>query len=231
MPIAACWLQTILSGRTNYGAFSESYIGEPAIDYFTYQLIESFLKGTWVKHENEKMSTFLIRILKSKIGHHLRKWHKDSNRGLQVINSIDLEQKAYALSAANEVNKELDDSDILRNISFSFAEAAVEGDPEAKKFLKAAKETDNYRAISKRMKMTMEDVKVVEKRMIEKVKSCILFAEAEGDPEVKMYLKTLKEDLDECKIAERMQMSEAAVEKVKGRLVELVRSYALEISN
>lgn len=227
MLIAARWLTKYIRDSKFPAAFSKSYIGEPAVDYFSHRLTERFVRGKWTRHKNEKMSTFLIRILKSDLSHHLRKWRTDGMPGLQIISPIKEEQAAYAKWVDSEILKELEDRNMLRNISYPFAEAAVEGDPEARKFLNAVKETDDYRAITKRMKMTKDAVMEVEKRMIGKVKACILFAETEGEPEVKKYVKAVKDGLDEHDIAKRMKMTEAAVEKVKERLIELARSYAM----
>ena len=70
------WLTGKLQGLTEHEAFSVSYIGEPALDYFMSEALETYMKGTWKRKENESVSNFLKRIIRSKMGHHVRDWKK-----------------------------------------------------------------------------------------------------------------------------------------------------------
>lgn len=168
--VVALWLTKKLRNRTEWGAFSEAYIGEPAVDYFTHRLSVTFVRGNWVRYKDEKMSTFLIRMVKSDMRHHVDIWRA---RGEPMMNTMSLlsdEQKDYAERVTSEVLKDLDDGDVLRSISLSIAEKVAEGDKEVEKYVKAMEASNNYRDITKRMKMNMKQVGVVEERLYEKVK-------------------------------------------------------------
>lgn len=223
MPMVARWFTAYIRDTKYPEAFSPSYLGEEdPLTYFTGKVTNTFMKGTWKKYENEKMTTFLIRILKSILKHHLRKW-KESKPNVKAIGQMSEKQRFFA--EPRGFPEEQEDTDALRNISFRFAEAAVEGDRELKKFLKAVKEKNTYRDISKRMKKNMYEVKELEKRLLKKVTSCVRFVESNGEPDVKKYLKAMKEDSDESDMTDRLNMSNAELEKVKDKMIELVRFY------
>ena len=215
-------------GKTKYGPFSESYIGEPAVNYFSNNLYVKFM--TWERKEDKDMVEFLWDMVWSNIGQHLDKWRKNIEPGLQIMGPEDEKQIAYIKWVEEEVLKEIDNRETLRNITFRFAEAATEREPELKKFLKAIKATSDYRSITKRMKMTVGEVKEVEERLLERVKSCVRFAEAEGNPELKRYLKTMKMTTgDNREIAKRMNITIYEAEKMEEQLLELVKSYAMTV--
>ena len=168
--VVALWLTKKLRNRTEWGAFSEAYIGEPAVDYFTHRLSVTFVRGKWVRYENEKMTTFLIRMVKSDMRHHVKIWRERGEPMMEDMSRLSDEQKAYAERVTSDVLKDLDDGDMLRSISLSIAEKVAEKDPEVKKYVKAMEATNNYRDITKRTKMNLKQIAEVENRLYEMVK-------------------------------------------------------------
>jgi len=223
MSMVACWFTAYIRDTKYPEAFSTSYLGEEnALKYFTGKLTDTFVEGTWKKHENEKMTTFLIRILKSILKHHVRDWKKTKTK-VQAMGQMSQEQRYFA--EPRGFPEEQKDPDALRNISFRFAEAAVEGNKELQKFVKAVKEKNTYRDISKRMKKKMHEVKELEKQLLERLSSCVCFVESNGDPDVKRYFKAMKDNPDESDMTDRMNMSIAELEKIKDKMIELARFY------
>ena len=168
--VVALWLTKKLRNRTEWGAFYEAYIGEPAVDYFTHRLSITFVKGNWERFEGEKMTTFLIRMVKSDIRHHVGIWRSRGEPMMAEMSRISDEQRAYAEQATSEVLKDLDDGDELRSVSLSIAEKVAEGDKEVKRYVKAMEASNNYRDITKRLKMNLKQVGVVEERLYQMVK-------------------------------------------------------------
>lgn len=66
--------------------------------------------------------------------------------------------------------KNLEDGDELRSVSLSIAEKVAEGDKEVKRYVKAMEASNNYRDITKRLKMNLKQVGVVEERLYQMVK-------------------------------------------------------------
>ncbi len=166
----ALWLTRKLKNRTEWGAFSEAYIGEPAVVYFTHRLTVTYMSGQWKRHKNEKLLTFLIRMVKSDMSHHIKKWKTQGEAEVQEMCSLNDVQRAYAEMVTSEVMKELNDGDELRSVSLSIAEKAAEDDENLTKYVHAMIKKNNYREISKLMHLRMKEVLELETRLLEKVK-------------------------------------------------------------
>ena len=74
--MAGLWITGELMGQTEEGAFSEAFLGEPAVEYFPKR---AFLKlndpeTKWKWKEGTKLSTLMINVMKSEMGHVLEKF-------------------------------------------------------------------------------------------------------------------------------------------------------------
>ena len=61
------WLTEYLKGKTQYGAFSMSVLGEEPVTYFTERAVLKFVEGTWERKKNETLREILGRIVISDI--------------------------------------------------------------------------------------------------------------------------------------------------------------------
>ena len=197
-------LTGILKGRTEYGAFSASYIGEPALDH-------------------------LKRIIWSRMGHHVRDWKKNKDKILAAMETE--KQRAYAEQAANEILIELEDYETLHNLRFDIIEAVVEGNKDMKKLLKVLKKAENENEVSEKMDMSIDEVRNIQARMIKRVKFCIQEAEKSGEKNVKKLLKAMKETNDYREISEIMKISIDEVKNIERQLIEIMKLYAIRINN
>lgn len=222
-------LTGILKGRTEYGAFSASYIGEPALDHFISEALRTYAKGTWERKENESVIDFLKRIIRSKMGHHVRDWKKNKDKILAAMETE--KQRAYAEQVANDILIELEDYETLHNLRFDIIEAVVEGDKDMKKLLKVLKKAENENEVSKKMDMSIDEVRNIQARMIKRVKFCIQEAEKSGEKNVKKLLKAMKETNDYHEISEIMKISIDEVKNIESQLIEIMKLYAIRINN
>ena len=126
------WLTEYLKGKTQYGAFSMSALGEEPVTYFTERAVITFFEGTWKRRKNETTREFLGRIVISDMGHALRKWKK---KGEARLCSMDEEGMLRIVEeATQEWEENLLQKEIIRRIGYDIAKDKVMGDPELTKY-------------------------------------------------------------------------------------------------
>lgn len=164
------YLTSLLRNQTQYGAYSMSALGEEAVTYFTRRAIVTFFKGTWERYKNETMREFLGRIVCSDMGHAYDCW-KDKMREAQFCSMDEDNRKQHA--SMEQSNQELMESlkrlAVARDIGYSVAEERVKDDPELLRYLHLMYEQDSYRYISKKLRVNMDEVKALEKRLLDRL--------------------------------------------------------------
>lgn len=175
----AYWLTYMLKDRTETGAFSEAVLGCNAVEYFTQRAYQKLFSGSWKWNENLSLTLQLIRIVKSDMSHHIRDWRKNNEPEVKAMGELSQEQCYYVeweskqlsdLELAEQLEEELKVQQQLKDDAYAIAEAAAHDDPVLLKYIKAVKELNNYRAISKRLKLPMREVKTLEARLLDMLK-------------------------------------------------------------
>lgn len=193
--IASLWLTAELEGRTTKGAFSERNLGEAARKFFVKRAIIVLLAPDckWKWKEGTKLSTLMINVMRSEMGHVLRKYinqgkpemvmasdldapkgpaggedESDSPNGVLEIDE-DVRRNAFEMRSEMELLEELEREEGLREKGMRIARAAVKGNARLEKYVELVFELPDYRAISKRMKVTLTEVKAMEMEVIKNV--------------------------------------------------------------
>ena len=189
--IASFWLTDELEDCTEFGAFSEANLGEPAIEYFPKRAYLSLKdpNSKWHWKEGTKLSTLMINVIKSDMAHMLRDYHLDGDPllkanceferegadedGFEDANEpeeVDPEVRMGKYQVLTEMQKlaELEQYQSQRDKGMRIARAAAKqsGDPKLVVYVELAFTLPDYRAISKKMRVTQAEVKEVEERLI-----------------------------------------------------------------
>ena len=159
------WLTEYLKGKTQYGAFSMSALGEEPVTYFTERAVITFFEGTWKRRKNETTREFLGRIVISDMGHALRKWKK---KGEARLCSMDEEGMLRIVEeATQEWEENLLQKEIIRKIGYEIAKEKVKDDPELTKYVNTMEDHNNYLEIARKMRIRITDLKVLEAELLE----------------------------------------------------------------
>lgn len=198
MKVASLWLTDQLEGLTEYGAFSEAWLGEPAVSYLTKKAYLTLRDPNckWEWKEGTKLSTLIINVMRSQMGHVLRDYidkngqplvkanseferpdgddeFDDANEPVEV--SPDDREAGFLVQTAMEKLEALEQEESLRDKGRRIARAAAKqtGDPLLIRYVELVFELPDYRAISKKMRISQDEVKQIEARLIAifKVKS------------------------------------------------------------
>lgn len=191
--MAGMWITGELLGKTDEGAFSEAYLGEPAVEYFPkrafVKLKEPNCKWHW--KEGTKLSTLMINMIKSDMAHVEEKYKDlgqpnlkagsefereegdddwdDSNDILEV--DPDLKRNDFNVPSYEEREAERVKWESQRDMGMKIARAAAMGDPVLEKYVELAFTQPDHRTISKKMKKTKAEVLEIEARLIVRIKS------------------------------------------------------------
>lgn len=190
--VAAIWIVKELEGLTEEGAFSERFLGVPAAEYFLkrakLKLNDPFCKWKW--KEGVQLSTLMINIIKSDMGHVLDKFRElgmpdvragsefetkeggyddwdDANHILEV--DPDLKRNHFVEITEEELQEELSKWESRREAGYKIACVAAEGDPLLEKYVELAFTQPDYRTISKKMKITQAEVLELEEQLIRRI--------------------------------------------------------------
>ena len=190
--MASYWLTDELEDCTEFGAFSEQNLGEPAIEYFPKRAYLTLKdpKCKWHWKEGTKLSTLMINVIKSDMAHVLRDYHLDGDPLLKANceferegadedgfddanepEEVDPEVRMGNMHVMTEMEKlaELEAYQSQRDKGMRIARAAAKesGDPKLMVYVELAFTLPDYRAISKKMRVTQAEVKEMEKRLID----------------------------------------------------------------
>ena len=175
--IASLWLTATLEGRTTKGAFSERNLGEAARKYFVKRAIIVLLAPDckWKWKVGTKLSTLMINVMRSEMGHVLRKYISQGEPELVMASDFDGstgsvasgEDEFYEMRSEMELLEELEREESLRERGMKIARAAVKGNARLEKYVELVFELPDYRAISKRMKVSLGEVKAMEMEVVD----------------------------------------------------------------
>ncbi|MCR5040429.1 MAG: hypothetical protein K6A94_13980 [Bacteroidales bacterium] len=190
--LASFWLTDKLEGRTDGGPFSEAALGEPARLYFPKRAYMALKTGDWEWKKGVKLSTMLIRIMKSDMHHTITDWYAKGEPEVVAISSL-----AEGKKARGDEDGDLTDEDIIgrygdfqsrmitdmelaeelvmqeetRKLGYEIATAAANGDEKLLLYVQLVKELNNYRAIALKMRITMQKVKDMEAELLRKIRA------------------------------------------------------------
>ena len=158
------WLTKKLKGKTDSGPFSEANPGDIPVKVIAKRTYIKWKSGKWRWKETLSLTTQLIRIARSEMSHIVRDWKAQGQPELIAASHDEDAQKALDLLAAEE---EFDEE--LKSIAYEKAEKRLKDDPEMLKLLHLIRELNDRRAISKRMKVSIVEVRQMEAELLKKV--------------------------------------------------------------
>ena len=113
--MAGMWITGDLLGKTDEGAFSEAFLGEPAVEYFpkrTYtKLIDLHTKWHW--KEGTKLSTLMINVIKSDMAHVQEKYKDLGQPNVKAGSEFEREEGDDDWDDSNDILEV--DPDLKRN--------------------------------------------------------------------------------------------------------------------
>lgn len=194
--MAGLWITgELMNEQTEEGAFSEAFLGEPAVEYFPKR---AFLKlndpdTKWKWKEGTKLSTLMINVVKSEMGHALERYEaqgmpdvmagssferEDGEDGWDDANDIlevdpDLKRNDFDVQTDEELKAELAKWESRRDAGMKIARAAAQGNPLMEKYVELAFTQPDHRTISKKMKKTKAEILEIEMELITKIKVMI----------------------------------------------------------
>lgn len=191
--MAGLWITgELMNEQTEEGAFSEAFLGEPAVEYFPKQAYLRLTdpKSKWKWKEGTKLSTLMINVVKSEMGHALERYEAmeqpnvkagsefereegdeewdDSNDILEV--DPDLKRNDFDVPTDEELKAELAKWEGRRDAGMKIARAAAQGNPLFEKYVEAVFSLPDERSVCKRMKKTKAEVQEIEAELIIKIK-------------------------------------------------------------
>ncbi|MBR4593048.1 MAG: hypothetical protein IKO33_00500 [Bacteroidaceae bacterium] len=165
MEVASYWLTKKLKGKTDHGPFCDAVLGEPARLYFPIRAMEALMSGAWKLKPGMKLSTQLIRIMKSDIGHSLRDWNSKGEMETVTWND-EMQHPSGQLKTVIEIEEERADSDRKRELAYQIALKVAEGNDELMRYVQLMREFNDYREIALKMKLRKSEVLHIEASLL-----------------------------------------------------------------
>lgn len=170
MKLAVLWLTDFVDRHSKNGPYSETYIGEPAVDYFSHRATYTYFKHSVARRKDESEFDYIKRIMRDDMGKHIRKWRKMHEPMVYKMGPMDDAEVAHMEMVAQEMEEDLVKTESHMEIALKVAEKVAEGDPMLTKYVKAMKDYNDYRSIAKRLKISQKEVVTLEERLMELVK-------------------------------------------------------------
>lgn len=182
------WLTGTLGGNPQFGPHSEAHLGEPAVIYYPKFARAKYLEGTWTRDKGETLYKFLLRITRSEMGHQYEKWKKYACPMVMMMNNMNEQQLSDMEQSNEELAECLKREQKAMDVAYEIAEEEVKDDPELMKYLEAMKKGNDYRAISKKLRITKGEVVVLEERLLARLALMHKKKEAEVTAKIELMM-------------------------------------------
>ena len=171
MKLASLWLTYKLEGRTERGPFCDVVLGEPARLYFPKRAYMALKSGAWKWKKGLKLSTQLIRIMRSDMHHAIEAWKAQGEPEVVAASRIEpgVMGAGFIVKPDLELAEDLAAQDYRRKLGYEIAFAAVKDDPKLTLYVQLVRDLNDYRAIALKMRVSISEIKEMEKEIIELV--------------------------------------------------------------
>jgi len=161
MELSGKWVIKKLKGNPKTGPFSEEVLTEKAAKFFPKLAYQKWASGAWAWKDGLDLTTQFIRIIRSEMSHRLRDWkHQYEPEVMSLDNENALKDVAQALAEELEMEEE------MKDLGYDIILEWVEDKPDLVVYVNMVREHNNYRTISKKLRITMPDVKELEAEVI-----------------------------------------------------------------
>lgn len=147
------------------GPFSRAAIGGDAVEVITDECLEALFCGEWHWKPNRSLSSMLINIAKSKMGHIIEDYYEKGQPEFTLLSDYDEDREAIELKVATQWKWEAE----MRDKGYAFAREAVNGDPVLLAYLDAMFKEDTYLGIAIALGTDIETVLDLEKKLLKLV--------------------------------------------------------------
>lgn len=168
MKLASLWLTYKLEGRTERGPFSDVVLGEPARLYFPKRAYMALKSGAWKWKKGLKLSTQLIRIMRSDMHHAIEAWKAQGEPEVVAASRIEpgVMGAGYIVKPDLELAEDLAAQDYRRKLGYEIVFAAVKDDPKLTLYVQLVRDLNDYRAIALKMRVSISEIKEMEAKVI-----------------------------------------------------------------
>ena len=104
----------------------------------------------------------LIEIAKSKMGHMIRDWHAQGHPDIKLQSGL-----SYREQVEMDIARQWEAEANMRDLGYDIARKVADGNPKMMAYIEAVYETNDYRAIAKKLKMTLKQVQELERQLLD----------------------------------------------------------------
>jgi len=144
-----------------YGPFSFSAMGGNAVEVISQECYDALFTGEWHWKPKRELSSMLIEIAKSKMGHMIRDWHNQGHPDIKLASEM-----SYREQVEMDIARQYEAEAGMRELGYDIARKALGGNPKMLAYVEAVYETNDYRAVAKKLKMTLKEVQELERQLL-----------------------------------------------------------------
>lgn len=144
-----------------FGPFSFAAMGGNAVEVISQECYEALFGGEWHWKPTRELSSMLIQIAKSKMGHIIRDWHAQGCPNVKHTSAM-----SYREQVEMDIARQWEAEANMRELGYDIARKALSGNPKMLAYIEAVHETNDYRAIAKHLKMTLKEVQELESELL-----------------------------------------------------------------
>ena len=144
-----------------YGPFSFSAMGGNAVEVISQECYDALFTGEWHWKPKRELSSMLIEIAKSKMGHMIRDWHAQGHPDIKLASEM-----SYREQVEMDIARQYEAEANMRELGYDIARKALGANPKMLAYVEAVYETNDYRAVAKKLKMTLKEVQELERQLL-----------------------------------------------------------------
>ena len=144
-----------------YGPFSRAAIGGDAVDVISEDCMEALFCGEWHWKPTRELSSQLIQIAKSKMGHIIEDFYEQDQPEYKLLSDQEFREE-IEMNLASQYKFEAN----MRDMGYDIARDVVKDDPELLAYLDAMFKLDNYYGIASLLGIDVNKVMKLEKKLL-----------------------------------------------------------------
>ena len=145
----------------DYGPFSYAAMGGNAVEVISQECYDALFGGEWHWKPTRELSSMLIQIAKSKMGHIIRDWHAQGHPDIKRTSEM-----SYREQVEMDIARQYEAEANMRELGYDIARKVLDENPKFLAYVEAVYETNDYRAVAKRLKMTLKEVQELESQLL-----------------------------------------------------------------
>lgn len=150
-----------------HGPFSFAAMGGNAVEVISQKCYDALFGGEWRWKPSRELSSMLIQIAKSKMGHIIRDWHAQGHPDIKRTSEM-----SYREQVEMDIARQWEAEANMRELGYDIARKVVKGKPKMMAYVEAVYENNDYRAIAKKLKMTLKEVQDLERQLLSLLEQC-----------------------------------------------------------